>query len=317
MVTRRDCLAVLLAAPVAAHAQPARKSANVVIFAPSDIYEPYTPFREELKKLGHKDARIVVRNVAGRLDLLVPTAKEIAALAPDVVVTINTPPAQAIASATKTIPVVMGILADPAATGLVKNLARPGGNLTGVSNYGGELAEKRLAILKETVPGLRRLAVFHNPDDPITPRQVRDVDAVKGRVGVEVRHFTARSLAAFEPVLADAMTWRPDALMWLAGQQELFVKRTIAEGVKQHLPVMLIHGKHVEMGALICYWPDLDDLFRQMAGYVDRILRGAKAGELPVLLPSVYELVVNQNTARQIGIKVPQSVLLRANRVIE
>jgi len=322
MVTRRDVLAVLLAAPIGVvrGQQARRKPALVVILTPNSVYEPYAAFREELRRLGYDEGanlRLVVRNVAGKLDQLPAAAKEVAGMAPDVIVTVNTPPAQAMAAATKTIPIVMGILGDPVATGLVKNLARPGGNLTGVSNYGGELAEKRLALLKETVPGARRVAAFHNPDDPITVRQIRDVDAARPKVGLEVQHFAARNLPQFETVLRDALGWRPDAMIWLAGQQELFAKRTIDEGLKQRLPVMLIHGAHVEMGALISYWPDIADLWRRMADYVDRILRGASAGDLPVVLPSVFELAVNQRTARHIGVKVPQSVLVRADRVIE
>jgi putative ABC transport system substrate-binding protein len=199
----------------------------------------------------------------------------------------------------------------------VSNLARPEGNVTGVSNLCGELAAKRLSLLKEAVPTARRIAVMLNPADPITTPQVKDAERAGLPLGVEVRFFPARAIAELDSVFELVVRWRPDAVLWLCGQQGVLEQRTVTLASKYHLPVMPYRSEAVHAGGLISYVTNRAELFRRVAIYVDKILKGATPANLPVEQPTKLELVINLKTAKALGLTISPSVLLRADLVIQ
>lgn len=219
-------------------------------------------------------------------------------------------------AATRAIPIVMAEVGDPVATGFVSNLARPEGNVTGVSNLYGELAAKRLSLMKEAVLTARRIAVMLNPADPITTVQVKDVQRAAPSIGVEARLFPVRTIAELDAVFESMLAWRPDAALWLCGQQAVFEQHTVNLARKQRLPVMPCRAETVHTGALMSYAPDRAESMRRVANYVDRILKGAKPADLPVEQPTKLELFVNLKTAKSLGLTIPPSLLLRADQVI-
>lgn len=307
---------VLLVGPFAADAQPAG-SHRVGVLVPQSWDE--RAFRQALTALGyHEDANLLldVRSAEGRLDRLPSLASELVGARPHVIVAMNTPGTRAAMAATKTIPIVMGEVGDPVATGFVSNLARPEGNVTGVSNLCGELAAKRLSLLKEAVPTARRIAVMLNPNDPITAVQVKDAQRAAPSIGVEARLFPVRTIAELEAGLESMLAWRPDAALWLCGQQAVLEQHTVNLMSKHRLPVMPYRGEAVPAGGLMSYSPDRSEAMRRVASYVDRILKGAKPADLPVEQPTKIDLFVNLKTAKALGLTIPPSLLLRADQVI-
>jgi len=260
---------------------------------------------------------IDVRSADGKLDQLPTIASELVRSDVHVILALNTPGTRAAIGATKTVPIVMAEVGDPVATGFVRSLARPGGNVTGVSNMCGELAAKRLSLLREAVPGARRIAVMLNPDDPITAPQVKDAERAAPLLGVEVRFFPVRAPAEVDVAFDGVLAWRANAAMWLCGQQGVLERRSASLTPKHGLPVMSYRSDAIEFGAVLSYAPNREDLIRRAAIYVDKILKGAKPADLPVDQPTRLELVVNLKAARMLGIAIPVSVLLRADRVIE
>lgn len=235
----------------------------------------------------------------------------------DVIVAINTPGARAAIQATKQIPIVISIVGDPVATGFVTNLARPGGNVTGISNMTGELASKRISLLKELMPVTKRIGVLFNPVDPITVPQIRDAERGAPQLGIEARMFPVKAPSDLPATFEQMLAWRADAAVWLSGQSIAFQPATIELTTRHRLPVMVLQRGDVEAGGLISYFPDNGELFRRTAMYVDRILKGTKPGDLPVEQPTKFELAINVKTARALGLAVPPSLLLRADRVVE
>lgn len=219
-------------------------------------------------------------------------------------------------AATRTIPIVMAEVGDPVATGFVRNLARPEGNVTGISNLCGELAAKRLSLLKEAVPTARRIAVMLNPGDPITTLQVKDVERAAPSIGVETRLFPARTVAELDSVFELMLAWRPDAAIWLCGQQAVLEQHMVQLTTKHRVPVMPYRGDTVPAGGLMSYAPDRPESMRRVASYVARILKGAKPADLPVEQPTKLELIVNLKTAKALALTIPPSLLLRADVVI-
>jgi putative tryptophan/tyrosine transport system substrate-binding protein len=218
--------------------------------------------------------------------------------------------------ATKSVPIVMAAIGDPVGLGLVTNLARPGGNVTGLSNMSGDLAGKRLELLKEAVPAARRIAVMMHPDDPIVPIQVKDINATAARIGVELEIIPVRHAQELERAFQRAVHWRAQGLLRLAGQATVIGPATAELALKHRLPSMLLLRQDVEAGALMSYFTDHQALFRRAATYVDKILKGSKPGELPIEQPLKFEFYVNLKTAKQIGLMIPPNLLARANRVI-
>jgi len=277
-------------------------------------------FRDALRDLGYREGVnlfIDVRSADGKLDQLPMIASELVRSGAHVIVALNTPGTRAAMGATKTVPIVMAEVGDPVATGFVSNLARPEGNVTGVSNMCGELAAKRLSLLREAVPGARRIAVMLNPDDPITAPQMKDAERAAPLIGVEVRFFPVRATAEVDVAFERVLAWRANAAMWLCGQQSALERRSASLTPKHGVPVMSYRSDAIHVGALLSYSPNREDLIRRSALYVDKILKGAKPADLPVDQPTKLELIVNLKAARALGVAIPQSVLLNADRIVE
>jgi ABC-type uncharacterized transport system substrate-binding protein len=315
--------ALILAVPYAAEAQRAQPSHTVGVLLPqrpSDYGSQYPSFVASLRRLGYREGdnlRIVLRSAEGKLDRLPALAAELVTAKVDVIVAANTPGSRAAIQATKQIPIVMVAVGDPVATGFVSNLARPGGNVTGVTNMVAELAPKRLALLKQTVPAAKRIAVMFNPQDPITEPQVRDAQRAAPEVGVEIRLFPIRQQGDLAEAFKQILAWHADAALWLAGQHQAFQRRSSELAIEHRLPLMVALRYDVESGGLISYVANNDWVYGRAAEYVDRILKGAKPGDLPVERPTKFELSINLKTAKALGISVPESMLLQADHTIQ
>ena len=311
------------AVPRAVKAQQARKQYRVGVLLPAAAqWSPAQErmFRETLRDLGYNEGTnlaIELRDAAGHLERLPQLAGEIVRASVDVIVAVNTPGTRAAIDATKTIPIIMGLVGDPVATGFVTSLSRPGGNLTGVSVQIGELAAKRLQLLKEAVPTASRVAVLMNPDDPIAEPQIPDTKTAAGRLGIETEFLAVRDVDGLERAFATLLEWRAQAILRLAGQGGTVAQPTIELALRHRLPTMLIMKSDVAAGALMSYDTDRVEAFRRVAQYVDKVLKGAKPADLPVEQPTRFELVVNLKTAKAIGLTLPQSIVTRADQVIE
>jgi putative ABC transport system substrate-binding protein len=227
---------------------------------------------------------------------------------------------QAAKNATKTIPIVMtGTGGDPVTASLVKSLARPGGNVTGITNLSAELGGKRLELLKEVVPKVAGVAVLYNPTSPSSVREVKEDLPVAARaLGLTIQPWEVRAADDFDKVFAEMRKQRPDALYLPTGPQMFTnAKRVVAFALKSRLPSVYGRKEAVDAGGLMSYGADIADSYRRVAIYVDKILKGAKPADLPVEQPTKFELVINQKTAKQIGVTIPQKVLARADRVIK
>ena len=237
-----------------------------------------------------------------------------------IVVSGGTPWIQAAKNATKTIPIVMtGGGLDPVEAGFIESLARPGGNVTGVTNLGSELGGKRLELLKEAVPKVARVAVLYDPANSPSVRDVKEVfPAVARALRLTIQSWEVRAADDFEKVFAALSKQRPDGLYVGGGPLMLAnPKRIAALALKSRLPSMYIRREFVEAGGLMYYGADLVDSYRRVAYFVDRILKGAKPADLPVEQPTKFELVINLKTAKQIDLTIPQSMLYRADKVIK
>ena len=226
---------------------------------------------------------------------------------------------QAAKNATKTIPIVMtGTGGDPVEAGLVESLARPGGNVTGLTNLGAELGGKRLELLKEVVPKVARVAVIYNPTSPPSVREVKEDLPVAARaLGLTIQPWEVRAADDFDRVFAAMGKQRPDGLYLPTGPQMFTnLKRVAGFALKSRLPSVYNRKEAVDAGGLMSYGADIADSYRRVAFYVDRILKGAKPADLPVEQPKKFELVINLKTAKQIGLTIPPNVLARADKVI-
>ena len=324
MTTRRQIVLALgasaLAMPFAALGQATAAPVRLIgVLTPVDS-PTFPAFVDVLRGLGYEDgknAKLLIRSANSNYERLPALARELVDAKVEVIVAINTPGARAAIDATKQIPIVIAEVGDPVGSGFVKNLSRPGGNVTGVTNMIGELASKRLSILHELVPGAQRIAVLLNPVDPVNEPQIRDVKQAAPKLGVEVRFFPVKAPANLPETFKAILAWRAKAAIWLLGQPLKFQPGTIALAREHRLPVMVASSYDVEAGGLISYRPDSSELYRRAATYVDKILKGAQPGQLPVERPTKFELVINLRTAKALGLKIPSSLLARAERVIE
>ena len=320
---RRDFITGIIGSatvwPLAARAQT-KKIPIVGVLTPHLLDPDFPGLVEQLRELGYEDGRtirLLVRSADGKLEQLPKLAAELVATKVDVIVAINTPGSHAAINATKDIPIVMGIVGNPLATGFVSNLARPGGNVTGVSNLSGELASKRLQLLREAVPAARRIAVMFNPDDPVTAPQIQETQHAARQLDLEVRFFQVRSQATLSSAFKELTDWQAGAVLWLAGQAHAFMPGTIELATRHRLPTMVLFAQDVRAGGFISYYPDHRVLFRRVAVYVDKILKGAKPGELPVEQPTKFRLVINLKTAKALGLTIPATLLGTADEVID
>jgi putative ABC transport system substrate-binding protein len=228
----------------------------------------------------------------------------------------GTPAAQAAKRATTTVPIVMGTSADPVGTGLVATLARPGGNITGLSTLGSDLAGKRLELLKEAVPEVSRIAVLSNPTNQSVPGLLKETEIAAQSLGVKAQFLQASTPNDVEKALV-AATRRGSALLVVPDPMLFAQRKRITDfATENRLPTMAEWREFAEVGGLMSYGPSFSDMFRRAATYVDKILKGAKPADLPVEQPTKFELVINLKTAKQIGITIPLNVLARADKVI-
>jgi ABC-type uncharacterized transport system substrate-binding protein len=313
----------LLAAPVAAWAQPG-KVVRIGFLSPASASDPrmrglLDAFRRGLVELGYVEGRafrIESRWAEGRYEQLPRLAAELVALRVDVILTVAVPAIRAAREATRTIPIVMASVVDPVATGLVASLARPGGNITGLSNMAPDVTGKLLEILKQIVPNASRVAVLWNPGNPGNEPQLRAAEAAGQALGIRLQSLEARTPDDLDPAFAAMARQRADALVVFAdvmlNEQRVRIAGLAAAG---RLPA--VYGQEGPAGGLITYSANTPDLFRRSATYVDRIVKGAKPGDLPVEQATRFDLVIDLKAARALGLTIPQSLLLRADQVIE
>ncbi len=314
--------AMLLAAPLAAEAQPARKVHHVGVLQAGAPPEPLVEaFREGLRDLGYVEGRDIVleyRWAEGKLDRLPELAAELVGLRVDVITTLSTPAAIAARHATTTIPIVFTGVGDPVGTGVVSSLAHPGGNVTGLSILATELSGKRLEILREMVPKVSRVAMLWNDTNPSMVLRVREAEAAAATLGVTLLSLGVHDLIAFDPAFAAIVNGRAGALLTLVDPFTRQHRQRIVDfAAQRHLPALYEAREFVEAGGLMCYGPSLLVIQRRSAAYVDKILKGAKPADLPVELPTRFELVINLKTAKALGLTIPPSLLGRADEVIE
>ena len=312
---------LLLSAAAGADAQSSGSRVHTVGILTPHWDDPAFPvLLETLRQLGYHEGqnlRLLLRSADWKHDRLPALAAELVDAHPDVIVAINTPGARAAVRATKHVPIVMSIVGDPIGSGFVSNLSHPGGNVTGISNLSGELAPKRLSLLKELVPRAKRVAVLQNPVDPVNVPQMRDMERAAPVLGIEVRFFPVKTTTELPEAFKQMIAWRADAALWLAGQSVAFQPGTIELAAKHRLPVMVPQRANVESGGLISYFPDHAELVRRTAVYVDKILKGAKPGDLPIEQPTKFELAINLKTAKALGLAVSPALRLQADRVVE
>ena len=278
-------------------------------------------FRQGLRELGYVEGKNIViewRSADGNRDRQRALAVEFARLKVDVIVGGSGGDTSAAKEATATIPIVMAQSDDPIASGFVVSLARPGGNVTGLSTLSPELSGKRVELLKEVIPKLSRVAVFGTSTSVGNAQVFREVELAAAAFGVKLQYIDVLSTKDIAPAFRVAAVWRADAVFEIiSGRIRSDRRKQIAQlAVKSRLPLMFERPDHVDAGGLISYGISLPDLDRRAAWYVDRILKGAKPAELPVEQPTKFELVINLKTAKQIGLTIPPNVLARADRVI-
>jgi putative ABC transport system substrate-binding protein len=317
---------VLLAVGAIAAAQQPKKVPRIGYLSQLDPAREFIrseAFRLALRDLGHIDGQniaIEYRYAEGKLDRFSVLAAELVRLEVDIIVIAGGAiVVRAARNATKTIPIVMVVGADPVEESIVESLARPGGNITGLTTLARELGGKRLELLKEAVPKLARVAVFYDPAIPPSVIEVKEVLPVAARaLGLTVQPWEVRDAGGFERVFAALKKERPDGLYLPAGGPLIrsHVKQIAGFALKNRLPSMYNNREAVDAGGLMYYGTDLVDRYRRVAYFVDRILKGAKPADLPVEQPTKFELVINLKTAKQIGLTIPPNVLARADRVI-
>lgn len=311
--------ALVLVSPVSA-SQTATRVARIGTLG-NENSPSWEALYQGLRELGHMDGRTIsieARWSEGSPDRLPGLARELVALKPDVIVASSMQAIRAAKDATTTIPIVMVLASFPDKLGFVESLARPGGNVTGLSTLVPQLIAKRVELLKEIVPKASRLAVLSDPSNPIEALGLSELTAAAEAVGMKVENFAARTPAEVSVKLAAAVASAPDAL-WAIGNPANFKSRQlIADTARNHrLPSIFDERVFVEAGGLISYGPSYIEQFRRAATYIDKILKGAKPAELPVEQPLTFELTLNRSTAHALGLTLPSGVLLRADRIIE
>ena len=327
MIPRRTFLAMMIAglfaAPGAVGAQPAGKVPRIgFLFYGSPGPSPEVDaFRQGLRELGYVEGQNIAveyRFASGSVGRLPEMAAELVRLKVDIIVAPGTPQSIAAKQATSTIPIVFAGVADAVGAGLVTNLARPGGNITGLTSIGAELGGKRLALLKEVAPKASRLAVLYNPSDPSNALVLKELQHSAPALGLTVHPVEVRGPGEFEDAFASMNRVRAQALTVSAGVLTFEHRKTLASlATKSRIPVMWGHRQFVEAGGLMSYAVNFYDQLRRAATYVDKILKGAKPGDLPVEQPTKYELVINLTAAKAIGLTIPQGLLSHADQVIE
>ncbi len=278
-------------------------------------------FRQGLRELGYVEGKNIViewRYAEGKLDRLAALAAELVRLKVEVIVTAGATNTRAAKEATTTIPIVMAQDPDPVGSGFVASLARPGGNITGLSSLTADLSGKRLELLKEILPKLSRVAVLGTSASPGMAQQLRETELAAGAFGMQLQYLDILDPKDIETAFRAASKGRADAVLVLRGPVLNSQRTQVVElAVKSRLPATYPQSEYVEDGGLMSYGVSDTDLFRRAATYVDKILKGAKPADLPVEQPTKFEFIINLKTAKQIGLTVPPNVLARADKVIK
>ena len=321
--------AVLLAAPFAAEAQQAGKVARIGFLVTGSLESREAraildAFRQGLLERGYVEGQNIVieyRSADGKIERLPGLAIELVRLKVDLIIAGNTPMARAAQQATTSIPIVGSVMGDPVGDGLVASLARPGGNITGLTFLGPELVPKRLGLLKEALPRVSRVAALWHPGS-FGDRTIRDMlketEAAARTLGVQLQLVEVRGPDDFDRAFSTMTKERTEALVQVPSTMLFNERRNIVTLVTKHrLPSMFHAREFVELGGLISYGASITDLYRRAATYVDKILKGARPADLPVEQPTKFELVINLKTAKALGLTIPQSLLLRADEVIQ
>ena len=313
-----------LAAPPAAGAQQAGRTATIGYLgnsSPSLESNVVEAFREGLRQLGYVEGRnltIKFEWAEGQEERFPVIVRELVRLKPDVIVTAGTPGTLAAKQATQSIPIVVASAGDLVEAGLVSSLAKPGGNVTGQSGFTPELEGKRLELLKEVVPRLSRVAVLQDPANPIATIAWKARQQAAEALGVKLQPVEARGPSDLERALASIKAARPDGLVIIPDRILLAYRASIVQFVvKNRLPGMFPYREFAQEGGLMAYAPDYAVISRRAATHVDKILKGAKPADLPVEQPTRFELVLNLKAAKALGLTIPQSVLIRADQVIQ
>jgi putative ABC transport system substrate-binding protein len=316
--------AILFALCVSAYAQQPTKIPRIGYLAgasPSSNAARAEAFRQGLRELGYVEGKNIIiewRFAEEKLDRLPALAAELVRLKVDVIVTAGPIPTRSAKEATSTISIVMTQDSDPVGNGFVASLARPGGNITGLSTLAPELSGKRLELLKEIVPRLSRMAVFGTSTFPGNAQSLKEVEFAAGAFGVKLQYLDVLVPKDIETAFRAASKERADAVLWLVAAAVSSAHRAnIADlAVKGRLPVIYPGRSYVEAGGLMTYGANLNDLDRRATTYVDKILKGIKPADLPVEQPTKFELIINLKAAKQIGLTIPPNVLARADKVI-
>jgi putative ABC transport system substrate-binding protein len=323
---RREFVSLLGGAaawPFAAHAQSPKVPVIGLLspFSRADTKQWHQAFRKELRELGWVDGtnvRFEYRYADGRPDRLPELAVELVNLKVDVIVVAVVTDALAAAKATKTIPIVMAATGDPVASGLIASLARPGGNITGLSQMATDLAGKRLELLKEVAPGISRVAVLWNPQDMTSILTWREIQLPARQLGIELLSLEVRGSKELEDAFETAVNAKVGAITAMPAPVFVENEKRVADfAIANHLPSLFHLPEFVRVGGLLSYGPDRSDLFRRAATYVDKILKGANPSDLPVEQPTKFELLINLKTAKVLGLSIPPALLAIADEIIE
>jgi putative ABC transport system substrate-binding protein len=330
MIRGNTLIAVLalsiVASPFASEAQPAAKVARIGYLAANLTASPHLreAFLQGLRDLGYIEGRNVVieyRDAAGKYERFPALVAELVSLKVDVIVVTSTPAAVAVKQATRTIPIVFTWAADPVGSGLVTSLARSGGNITGLSILAPDIIGKRLELLKQAVPGVSRVAALWHPGDYVERMEkdmLTEADRAARALGLRLQVVEARGPEDFDRAFSDMTRARADAVTVQSTNIFFIERRRLVDlAAKNRLPAMYLTREFVDAGGLMSYGPNIADLHRRAATYVDKILKGAKPGDLPVEQPTKFELVINLKTAKALGLTIPPSLLVRADHVID
>jgi putative ABC transport system substrate-binding protein len=311
----------LLAAPLAAAAQQAGKvpRVGILLFGTPDADPSLRSFRAGLRDLGHVEGKTIVLEyhyAGGKPERLPDLARDLVGTKPNVIFALGGDVAPFARTATSTIPIVVAVSNDPVQSGLVATLARPGGNLTGVTFVSSDLAAKRMQLLTEIAPAVSRVGVLWNPDH-IDP-EYRETQGAGRALGVEVHSLEVRGPGDLDRAFRAAVGARVEAIVVVSSRLMLVNQQPITELAARHRMVLVGGwGAWPQAGALFSYGPDLDVLVRQAATHVDKVLKGARPGDIPIVQPTKFELVINLKTAKALGLTIPPSLLQRADQVIE
>ena len=312
--------------PTTAAAQPAEKMARVGYISPGAASDPVRQgrleaFRQGLRDLGYVEGRNIAiesRWAEGKYDRYPALAADLVRLKVHVIVAVGGRASQVAQQATSTIPIIMSVVIDPVGAGLVSNLARPRGNITGVSMMAPDLIGKQFEVLKQIVPEVTRVALLWNPANPSSVPQLRQAEVAARAVGLRVQRLEARSPQDIDSAFAAMTSERAGALVVLLDAILVNQRSQITElAAKRRLPAVYAVREYAEAGGLVSYGANALELERYAARFVDKVLRGARPSDLPVEQPSTFELVINLKTAKILGLTIPPSLLLRADQVIK